>query len=98
MKTKRRYVQFSKIIAGFFALAMTPTSIYVIVRCMDLAELAITENFTGALPYITAVVGFVEAAVTAVLGFYFNNSKAEKVANAQYGKSAQTANSQNRDY
>lgn len=82
---RKRYVQFSKILAGCFALTMTPVSIYVIHRCLDLAEMAITMNYMGALPYLTAVVGFVEAAVTIVLGFYFSNSKAEKVAKAQYG-------------
>ena len=81
----KKYVQFSKILSGCFALTMTPVSIYVIHRCLDLAEMAITMNYMGALPYLTAVVGFVEAAVTIVLGFYFSNSKAEKVANAQYG-------------
>ncbi len=86
---KKTYIQFSKILAGFISLTMVPFSFYVIWRCLTLAELAITENYLGALPYLTAVVGCVEAAITAVLGFYFSNSKAEKVANAQYGKREQ---------
>ena len=95
----RKYVQFSKILAGCFALSMTPVSVYVIYRCLFLAELAITRDYTGALPYLTAVVGFVEAAVTTVLGFYFSNSKAEKVANAQYGfRSTQQDDPLNRDF
>jgi len=98
-RRQRKYVQFSKILAGSFALSMTPVSVYVIYRCLALAELAITRDYTGALPYLTAVVGFVEAAVTIVLGFYFNNSKAEKVANAQYGfRSAQQDDPLNRDF
>lgn len=32
------------------------------------------------MPYVTAIVGFVETAVVAVLGFYYDNSMKEKVA------------------
>lgn len=84
-KKEKRYVQFSKILTAFFAVTMIPVSFYVIYRCLNLAELAITMSYTGALPYLTAVVGFVQASVAIVLGCYYNNSKAEKVANAQYG-------------
>lgn len=98
-KRKRRHVQFSKILAGCFAASMVPVSVYVIYRCLSLAELAIVQDYTGALPYLTAVVGFVEAAVTIVLGFYFGNSKAEKVAKAQYGyRSGADKNPLNRDF
>ena len=42
-------------------------------------------SFNGALPYVTAIVGFVEASVVIVLGCYYDNSKKEKVAKAQFG-------------
>lgn len=77
-------IQFSKILTAVFAVVMLPISGYVIVRCLDLAQLAIESGFTGALPYVTAIVGFVEASVTIVPGFYYDNSKKEKVALAQY--------------
>lgn len=82
---QKRHIQFSKILTAFFASTMVPISFYVIYRCLNLAELAITMSYTGALPYLTAVVGFVQASVAIVLGCYYNNSKAEKVAKAQYG-------------
>ena len=78
-------IQFSKIITTVYAAIMIPLSTYVIIRCLNLAQLAITMSFTGALPYVTAIVGFVEAALTIVLGCYFDNSKKEKVAKARYG-------------
>ena len=83
---KKRHIQFSKILTGVFASVMLPVSIYVIYQCISLAELAISNGFTGALPYITAIIGFVESSVTIVLGFYYKNSEREKVALAQYGK------------
>lgn len=78
-------IQFSKILTAVFSVFMLPLSVYVIVRCLNLAHLAIESGFMGALPYVTAIVGFVEAAVIAVFGFYCDNSKKEKVARAQYG-------------
>jgi hypothetical protein len=78
-------IQFSKIITGVFAAVMLPFSAYVVERCLDLAEMAVQASFSGALPYVTAIVGFVEAAVVIVLGCYFDNSKKEKVARAQFG-------------
>ena len=103
---KRPKVQFSKILTGFIAMTMYPVSIYVIVECLGLAKLAIEQGFTGSLPYITAIVGFVEAAITIVMACYFDNSKAEKVAGYNSGaytagasSSGSTINSTlNRDY
>lgn len=85
---KKNSVQFSKIITTAFAAFMFPLSVYVIVRCLDLAQMAVERGFTGALPYVTAIVGFVQAAVVIVLGCYFDNSKKEKVAKAQYSASS----------
>lgn len=82
---ERRYTQYSKILTTVFAAFMLPLAGYVVYRCLYLAELAIRSGFTGALPYVTAIVGFVEASVTIVLACYFDNSKKEKIARAQYG-------------
>lgn len=79
-KRERRWVQFSKILTGCFAAFMLPLSVYTVCKCLNLAELAIMNQYTGSLPYITAIVGFVESAVTVVLGFYYKNSEKEKVA------------------
>lgn len=79
----KKHIQYSKILTSVFAAIMLPISVYVIIRCLALAELAISTGFTGALPYVTAIIGFVEAAVIIVLGCYFKNSEREKVALAQ---------------
>ena len=83
MRKEKKHVQFSKIITAVFAAVMLPFSAIVIWRCLDIAEAAVASGFMGALPYVTAIVGFVEATVTIVLGCYFDNSKKEKVALAQ---------------
>lgn len=78
-------IQFSKIITGVYAAVMLPFSAYVVERCLDLAEMAVQQSFLGALPYVTAIVGFVEATVVTPFAFYCDNSKKEKVAKAQFG-------------
>ena len=77
------YIQFSKILTLLFALCMLPLSWYVVDRGLTIAEMAIVSGYMGALPYVTAIVGFVQAALTIVLGAYFDNSKKEKVARIQ---------------
>lgn len=81
----RIYIQFSKILTVLFALVMLPLSWYVVERGLTIAEMAIVSGYMGALPYVTAIVGFVQAALTIVLGAYFDNSKKEKVARIQSG-------------
>ncbi len=85
MGVKGWYIQFSKILTLLFSLVMLPLSGYVVYRGMELAELAIVSGYMGALPYVTAIVGFVEIATGYVLGRYFGNSEKEKIARAQYG-------------
>ena len=77
------YIQFSKLLTVMFALVMLPLSWYVVERGLTIAEMAIVSGYMGALPYVTAIVGFVQAALTIVLGAYFDNSKKEKVARIQ---------------
>lgn len=78
MRKKRKHIQFSKILTGIFAVFTLPLSAYVVVKCLNIAESAVRAGFTGALPYVTAIVGFVQAALVTVFGFYFDNSKKEK--------------------
>lgn len=77
------YIQFSKILTLLFALCMLPLSWYVVDRGLTIAEMAIVSGYMGALPYVTAIVGFVQAALAIVMGAYFDNSKKEKVARIQ---------------
>ena len=77
------YIQFSKILTLLSALCMLPMSWYVVDRGLTIAEMAIVSGYMGALPYVTAIVGFVQAALAIVMGAYFDNSKKEKVARIQ---------------
>lgn len=77
------YIQFSKILTLSYSMVMFPLSWYVVDRGLTIAEMAIVSGYMGALPYVTAIVGFVQAALTIVLGAYFDNSKKEKVARIQ---------------
>lgn len=90
MGVGKMYIQFSKLLTALFAAVMLPLAWYVVWRGMALAELAILSGYMGALPYVTAIVGFVQAALAIVLGAYFDNSKKEKVARAQYGAEGNT--------
>lgn len=74
------YIQFSKIITLLFSLFMLPLAWYVVDRGLTIAEMAIVSGYMGALPYVTAIVGFVQVSLAVVLGAYFDNSKKEKVA------------------
>lgn len=53
---------------------------YITYRTLAITELAIRERFTGALPYLVAVISPAWAALTTLLGFYFNKAKAENKA------------------
>ena len=44
---------------------------------LALCGLAIVRRFEGALPYLTTLIGALQAATGVVLGAYFNKSKAE---------------------
>ncbi len=48
--------------------------------CMLLCALAILRSFSGALPFLTALVAFLQAMTGAVLNGYFSKSKAENTA------------------
>ena len=44
---------------------------------LALCALAILRNYAGALPYLTTLIGALQAVTGVVLGAYFNKSKAE---------------------
>ena len=46
-------------------------------RVIELAEMAVALKFTGALPYLTAIITPAWAAFATILGFYFNKAKGE---------------------
>lgn len=72
----RKKFSTSKLIAfGVLALDVVAT-IYVLYLC----KLAIIYQFTGALPYLTTLIGALQAATGYILGHYFKKSAAENSA------------------
>lgn len=47
---------------------------------LDLCYIAVSNNYTGSLPYLTALIAFLQAATATVLSFALNKSKAENTA------------------
>ena len=70
-------MEFSKIIVAATILLVYPAVILLSWRVIELAELAVTRKFTGALPYLTAIITPAWAAFATILGFYFNKAKGE---------------------
>ena len=44
---------------------------------MTTLDLSVANNYTGSLPYLTALIAFLQAATATVLSFSLNKSKAE---------------------
>lgn len=63
----------SKLIA-FGLLAVDASATYIV---LYLCWLSIRCQYTGSLPYLTALIGALQAAAAVVLGAYFSKSKAE---------------------
>lgn len=74
-KTKK--IEFSKIIVIVTILVVYPSVFMLSWRVVELAEMAIQMKFTGALPYLTAIITPAWAAFATILAFYFNKSKVE---------------------
>ena len=73
MSTHRRQSTTSHRIAlGVLALDAVAT-----VAVLALCGLAILRQFQGALPYLTTLIGALQAVTGVVLGAYFSKSKAE---------------------
>lgn len=67
----------SKVFAYLIMFVMFPAVFLLSWKVITLAELAITTKFTGALPYLTAIITPAWGAVTTIICFYFNKAKAE---------------------
>lgn len=72
---ERRSWTASKLIA-MGILAVDASATYVV---LGLCALAILRGFSGALPYLTALIGALQAATGYVLGAYFRKSCRENV-------------------
>ncbi len=70
-------IEFSKLIAAASILIIYPSVLWLSWRVVELAELAIIMKYTGALPYLTAIITPAWAAFATILAFYFNKAKAE---------------------
>ena len=44
---------------------------------LDLCRISVANNYTGSLPYLTALIAFLQAATATVISFSLNKSKAE---------------------
>lgn len=72
-KTERKRATTSKVIAiGVLIMDAVAT-----LAVLSLCGLAIVRRFDGALPYLTTLIGALQAVTGVVLGAYFNKSKAE---------------------
>ena len=70
---KPRRLATSKVIAIGVLLMDAVATLAVLALC----GLAILRRFEGALPYLTTLIGALQAVTGVVLGAYFNKSKAE---------------------
>lgn len=70
-------IEFSKLLAAITVVIVYPSVLWLSWRVVSLAELAIAEKFSGALPYLTAIITPAWASFATILAFYFNKAKAE---------------------
>lgn len=68
-------LEFSKLII----LLETAIVCYVTYKTMHFIGQAIATQYTGSLPYLTALIGAVWGAYGTSLSFYYNKAKAENV-------------------
>lgn len=72
-KPRKKAWTISKVIAiGVLVMDAVAT-----LAVLALCGLAIVRQFQGALPYLTTLIGALQAVTGVVLGSYFNKSKAE---------------------
>ena len=72
-KAGKRRLSASKLIA-LAVLLVDGSATYIV---LYLCWLAIVRDYAGALPYLTTLIGALQAVTGVVLGAYFNKSKAE---------------------
>lgn len=77
---KKIKFEFSKIIVIITIMLVYPATLYLSWKVLELAEKAIELQFTGALPYLTALVTPAWGAFATILAFYFNKAKNENTA------------------
>lgn len=70
---KRKQEQFSKRLAKIVITGDILLSIIILALC----ALSIIQQYTGTMPYLTALIGVYNAATGYVLGKYMDKSKAE---------------------
>ena len=70
---KSQHTATSKVIAVGVLLMDATATLAVLALC----GLAIVRQYDGALPYLTTLIGALQAVTGVVLGAYFNKSKAE---------------------
>ena len=73
----KKKFEFSKLIVVVTILIVYPSVMALSWKVVTLAELAINMKFTGALPYLTAIITPAWAAFATILGFYFSKAKVE---------------------
>lgn len=67
--------EFTKILT----IAVTIIFIYVLVRILNMAELSVKNEFTGSLPYLSAVASAVSIAYGAIIAAVTDKSKKENL-------------------
>lgn len=83
----RGYISFSKLLV-FAVLYIDYKST---MTTLDLCYISVTNNYTGSLPFLTALIAFLQAATATVLSFSLNKSKAENTEGGiVYNSAAQT--------
>lgn len=73
----KKKFEFSKLIIVVTILLVYPSVMLLSWKVIELAEMAINLKFSGALPYLTAIITPAWAAFATILGFYFNKAKNE---------------------
>lgn len=70
------YLSFSKLLCyGVLLMDYKTTS-----ETITLCHIAVANGFSGSLPYLTALIAFLQAMTATVLAFALNKSKAENTA------------------
>ena len=73
MVTLKKYFEFSKLVVYLMTILVS----WISYKVIGFAEIAITTQYTGSLPFLTTMISAVWAAYGTVLSFVFNKSKAE---------------------
>ena len=75
MKTLKKYFEFSKLIM----YAMSILVAWISYKVIGFAEIAITTQYNGSLPFLTTMITAVWGAYATVISFMLNKSKAENL-------------------